>query len=339
VNRIRKSERSQNHAPRPQTPAMVASMQSRDILTKATRTIDAGFTKYQAKFAADAHRDIMYENTMLLLQHSLLYLDFDDAISSGDMGRVIRNCELQLLLFHGRGGRSKYAREILRQHMEMHFVWTPYMRQLYMDNALLSLSGNIKGFMPVDRYMEHQVNQLKSVYHGAAQVEARNFWRYTIAPNVLHFRDIIRNVSKSTATSKSGFKHTFVKEECDIYILMNLFTANEVLELKPGRVGFGAAGSVTNQHPRSAKESTRYFEVQDLILDGISKLRNPDIISKCRAAVLDDFSTGQNDVLASWGLVDESSEDSESYDELVDMLEDENRAINGSGSSAGDSSE
>jgi hypothetical protein len=247
-------------------------MQQRNVLPKGTRDFGMQFQEQRDRLARDNHRDIIYENAILLLQHCLVYLDFDDAISSGDTGRVQQSCELQLLMFHAKGARSKYGRELLRQQIERRFVWTPLMRRLYDDNALLSLSGRRRGFMPVDRYMEHQINQLKTGFPSAARVEARSYWQNLIAPNIIHFRNLVQSFSSSISASQSGTKHAVVKEEQDIRVLMELFDANKPLRFTGGRVGYGATDLFTNQFPEKHKGSTRYSEVLDLLNDGKSNL-------------------------------------------------------------------
>ena len=185
-----------------------------------------------------------------------------------------------------------------------------------MDNALLSLSGNKKSFMPVDRYMEHQVNQLKTVYPSAARAETRKFWQESVAPNIMHFRNVLQNVSSSTSTPRSGTKHSSVNDLRDTKLLMELVATNRVLRFTGGRVGYSAEGSTTNQLPQRNKDSTRYYEVHDLISKGKKELRKPDVIRKCREAIIDEFDAEDNNFYASWSVNEEYADRLSSADEM-----------------------
>ena len=100
--------------------------------------------------------------------------------------------------------------------------------------------------MPVDRYMEHQINQLKTVFPSAARVEARSYWQNLIAPNIIHFRNLVQGVSSSISASQLGTKHAVIKEERDTHVLMKLFDANKALRFTRGRVRYGATDLFTN---------------------------------------------------------------------------------------------
>jgi hypothetical protein len=85
------------------------------------------------------HRDIIFENAILFLVHSLIYIDFHDAIRVGDSGRVEKNLDIATIMFQGSGSsKSNYRNLTLDLKASRIKEWTPEMHELwlYVDTIL-----------------------------------------------------------------------------------------------------------------------------------------------------------------------------------------------------------
>jgi hypothetical protein len=85
-------------------------------------------------------RDVVFENALLFLVHSLIYTDFHDAIRCGDSGRVEKSLDLGTVMFQGSGShKSNYRNLTLDLKASRVKEWTPEMHELwlYVDTTAL----------------------------------------------------------------------------------------------------------------------------------------------------------------------------------------------------------
>jgi len=77
------------------------------------------------------HRDIVFENAILFLIHSLIYIDFHDATRIGDSGRVEKSLNIATVMFQGSGSsKSNYHNLTLDLKASRVKEWTPEMHEL-----------------------------------------------------------------------------------------------------------------------------------------------------------------------------------------------------------------
>jgi hypothetical protein len=97
--------------------------------------------KKTVKEAVLQRRDIVYENAILFLTHSLIYTDFCDSIRSGDTGRLEKSLDILMVMFQGLPKMKNYRYQTLDFKALRTRLWTEEMRELWLWNAVLNLSG------------------------------------------------------------------------------------------------------------------------------------------------------------------------------------------------------
>ncbi|KAL7267473.1 hypothetical protein RUND412_009936, partial [Rhizina undulata] len=128
---------------------------------------DKEFLKSKQKFIKTTSaklRDFAYENSLLLMQHSIIFIDFYDALYSGDSGHLERSTEFFTVIFEGSGKRN-YTRELLELQVDIKAVWTPLMKEIWLLNILVNLSGRENKLLAVDELCEQIVNMLKTTFN------------------------------------------------------------------------------------------------------------------------------------------------------------------------------
>jgi len=79
------------------------------------------------------HRDIVFDTTILFLIHSLIYIDFHDAIRIGDSGQVEKSLNIATVMFQGSGSsKSNYRNLTLDLKASRVKEWTPEMHELWL---------------------------------------------------------------------------------------------------------------------------------------------------------------------------------------------------------------
>jgi hypothetical protein len=72
-------------------------------------------------------RDMVFENTALRKQHSLLYLDLSHSMNHGDVGRILRLLPYWIAIFKSTG-KSKYSAHMIRFMTDLDHVYPPQLR-------------------------------------------------------------------------------------------------------------------------------------------------------------------------------------------------------------------
>lgn len=115
--------------------------------------------------------DMVYENALLFMRDALLTREFEDAIKSGNSGRVILVLKLWRLAFRG-NGRTKYAHEMSHLIQNLVNVWPKpfrqgtlltlriiipniYARDIIIKNWLINPAGKKSRFIEVDLLQVH----------------------------------------------------------------------------------------------------------------------------------------------------------------------------------------
>ncbi|KAF8462290.1 hypothetical protein BDZ91DRAFT_828583 [Kalaharituber pfeilii] len=194
-------------------------------------------------------RDLAYENFILFLQHSTMYVDFYSAVRKGDSGRVERSLDLHSVFFHGTG-RWNYAKELLDLQIDRRLLWTNEMRGYWLSNTLLNLSGTSDKFMGIDEANEYVVRELKDGYNPSGTVKSRVYLQETVARNVMSFRGVKRGMNSTIGIPYGGTRHSKVDDQRDIMLIVNLLLKEGVGKFSMGRWSTG-----TKSSPVEIKES------------------------------------------------------------------------------------
>ena len=105
--------------------------------------------------------DDMFNYQCNLVNHGLLYLNFNDAVAEGDGDRIIRCWKFLLLHFYHDNGSTKYALEALYLQLQQQALLSP--RQAYRQrwNRSVNNRGGSGKNVPIDLEVEHDNNSLK----------------------------------------------------------------------------------------------------------------------------------------------------------------------------------
>uniref|UniRef100_A0A8H7Y8R3 DUF6589 domain-containing protein n=1 Tax=Psilocybe cubensis TaxID=181762 RepID=A0A8H7Y8R3_PSICU len=180
--------------------------------------------------------DMVFENASLFLRDALITREFNDAIKSGDSGRIILVLKTWALSFRG-SGRTKYAHEMLHLIHNLTHVWPKAIRVFVSDivlkNWVLNPSGEPNRFVEMDLVQEHLNFRIKVLYKAKGS-NASWEWLEIISPCVVALSDL-QKMLNDTLGSDQGTKHAPPDLTNDIRSLMESLSDHEVYTIKKGR--------------------------------------------------------------------------------------------------------
>ena len=69
----------------------------------------------------------------------------------GDTGRIPITLQYLTIMFQA-SGLTNYAQELLELSVAFRYEWTEDLKSLYLNNALVNMSGKRDGWMEIDRF-------------------------------------------------------------------------------------------------------------------------------------------------------------------------------------------
>jgi hypothetical protein len=148
-------------------------------------------------------RDIANENIRLLMQHGLVFRNFDHAIRRGDSGRALGSVSFFKMWFQDTN-KTNYAVESLRLQACLKKVWSEQFQRFYMENCLINLSGKSQGFMACDMVNEYVVREVKDHMNPNSNSISEERIREKISLLVMHLREWRRNMAKNVGAKSSN---------------------------------------------------------------------------------------------------------------------------------------
>ena len=109
----------------------------------------------QLRQTPEKNRDPILENVILFNRDALFLLSFRHAIKNGNVGVILDILSHWVLSFRGTGKMPKYADAVFHLLISLKQA-DPILRQAFLDNWLVNLSGRPDGFKENDLYQEHQ---------------------------------------------------------------------------------------------------------------------------------------------------------------------------------------
>ena len=108
----------------------------------------------------DELRDYPREAAVLLTRDLLFIRDYEDAVKSGDSGRLEKVVEIWSVEYQPTK-KSNYQRELIHLVACLKKIWTPVMRKHWLDNCLVNPSGRPGGWQPDDLFGEYIIRENK----------------------------------------------------------------------------------------------------------------------------------------------------------------------------------
>jgi len=147
----------------------------------------------------ETERDILYENSMLFVQHGLLYREFSNAIALGDTG-TIEHCLSYFAVWFQSTGKFNYAVSSAHIVACLRKTWSQDFREFWQDTCLVNSSGKATGYMACDMLCEYLVRELKDLF----QHMSTDFLREVVATQILVFREIRKNIQRQCHATDYG---------------------------------------------------------------------------------------------------------------------------------------
>ena len=218
-----------------------------------------------------ATHDQVRENAILCMQHLAISRLFHDGIRQGDTGVVEGMLDILTLFFHGTNN-TKYAAEFLLQNINRKVLWTPFYREVWLNNCLVNISGRPGCWMSLDEVCEITVDQLKNDYNPRGSWQSRQYHLNVVSPNIHLLRIIKERVMSSACASTGGLKKGIVSIKKDVSVLCKVLVEDGIFIPTPGRIGLEGVEGGRGGH-RKYKEASNALEI------GIMSLRDKDIPS------------------------------------------------------------
>ncbi|KAJ6622442.1 hypothetical protein B0H10DRAFT_2341405 [Mycena sp. CBHHK59/15] len=192
-------------------------------------------TVEELRLRPEAERDPQLENTILCNHDMLLLLLFSTSIKSGDVGTVLNVLAHWMVMFRGTGSMPKYA-DALFQLINNLKRWPPALREAYLNNWLVNLTGKIQAFKEVDLLQEHQNFWAKVIYNARGSNRSWE-WLSMVTVVIFNLRDVMRNVQSQFKIPHHGTSHTSPQTAVDIENLQGWLEANSLQTYVKGRAG------------------------------------------------------------------------------------------------------
>jgi len=155
-------------------------------------------------------------NALYFLRDMTVFIEFSDAIKSGDRGRIRCVLPIITLMMHG-GGNSNYALELLRLLYGIHHAWTPEWEKRVLSSMLVNPKGVHYGWMPTDMYQENNNYLIKTIFAAKGSNMSWEYLRDQISPNIRTFQDIARLFERGLNSKYNSTTHKkpSTKEDVD----------------------------------------------------------------------------------------------------------------------------
>ncbi|KAJ7645865.1 hypothetical protein B0H17DRAFT_1163827 [Mycena rosella] len=177
--------------------AWVDSNPTWDLIVAVSETVvenlSSASTVEELRLRPEADRDPQLENTILCNHDMLLLLLFTTSIKSGDVGTVLNFLAHWMVMFRGTGSMPKYA-DALFELINNLKRWPPALREAYLNNWLVNLTGKIRGFKEVDLLQEHQNFWAKVIYNACGSNRSWE-WLSMVTVVIFNLRDVMRNAN------------------------------------------------------------------------------------------------------------------------------------------------
>ncbi|KAI0686262.1 hypothetical protein BC835DRAFT_1288480 [Cytidiella melzeri] len=189
----------------------------------ATRIVD----EYASTSALVRHKMLPRQEQDNMLMHSILlcrdlldYVDLDDAMKTGDVGRLEDLLPRLLFCFSG-GPNSNYTIELLELLQALCHEWTEELKSFVIRHCWLANTTGRKGaFLAFDMLQEHNIRDIKHIFavHGPF-----SSWEYIkkISVSIPAQRKIKDHVENEFNHFRRGKSHTTPESETDIVNLLD----------------------------------------------------------------------------------------------------------------------
>jgi hypothetical protein len=222
---------------------------------------------HKQRSEADDVRNPERENAILFLQHGLMLRVFDRAIRAGDSGLMRAVMSFFGVWLQGTGS-ANYKCGLLRLTAQLRGVWSERVKQFWMENALVNLSGKRDGFMALDQLNEYMVREVKNKMQPYMTEQTDDYLRNKLSLLTMFFWEVRRKFADETDADIFDFHSSTVDDWEEIRRVVE-----KILD-----------GGVMRAHEKKGIDEPR--TVTDLFMEGISVLADGETVSKVKKSLL-----------------------------------------------------
>ncbi|KAJ6475102.1 hypothetical protein C8R47DRAFT_1053159 [Mycena vitilis] len=179
-----------------------------------------------SKLRAQRVRDITLENAILFNRDALFYVEFTRAIKQGDIGRVLNVLAIWMVMMRSPKTMPRYADAIFETLVRIR-KFPPKLRELYLANWLVNLTGRLLGFKPVDLLQEHQNFWAKIIYNAKGSNKSWE-WLSMITVCIFTLRDAMRTVQTAFKIPAYGEKHKTPPIDDEVALIAQALADNSI---------------------------------------------------------------------------------------------------------------
>jgi hypothetical protein len=238
-------------------------------------------------------QDTIHDNLILFLQHGLTLRNFSSAIRCGDPGRYLASLSYFTIWFQG-SRQSNYANETIHLTAMLNKCWSPRVREFYLENSLINLSGRSDGWLPCDAVNERVVREAKAMRVNNSNPATDDHWRNTIGVQTMLLPDVKKKMAEECGASISDYHSTPVEKMTDVSAIAAILLKDEVCTQQLKRkVSGGKQNQMTDlfvQGQRALATTKKIADFKRRILSG--KLAEEGTFDDDRVALVEDDSEG-----------------------------------------------
>ncbi|KFH71184.1 hypothetical protein, variant [Podila verticillata NRRL 6337] len=206
-------------------------------------------------------------NALLFLRDVAVYIELDEAIKDGDLGRIRSVLPTITLMMHG-GGNTNYSRELLRFLYGMRHAWTDEWERRVLSSMLVNPKGVVGGWMATDMYQENNNYLLKVIFSAKGPNMSWEYLRDAISTNIRSFQEIARLFEREVGANYHNPAHKNSSAVLDIAKVKELFQDSGILCRGPSRDKRPLPGLVVDlQHEGGGKMAggaiDKFLETKD----------------------------------------------------------------------------
>ena len=180
-------------------------------------------------------RDMQYEDLLLFIQSGLILRSFGKAMRIGDSGMVIE-CLSYFTIWYQGSRQTRYAAETMHWMACIKKLWSPQMKQFWMENAMVNPSGKKEGWMSCDYLGEFIVGQVKKAMHQNSNAPNEKFVFDDVSPLTLHFLNLRRQMMQECDVPYSSSHSTKVETHFDVEQIASYVLKEGFTKFVPGRM-------------------------------------------------------------------------------------------------------
>lgn len=98
-------------------------------------------------------RDLLYENYLLFAREALVYREYEDAVSCGDVGRIEKVVRYWAVMYQGTK-LTNYPQEMIHLVACLLKIWGGDIREMWLNNCLVNMVGRKGAWLPLNLFCE-----------------------------------------------------------------------------------------------------------------------------------------------------------------------------------------